>query len=139
MPNDKSYTGAIVAFVFAGLFGMLSFVMLAMIAVAPDKFVLMFTLTMLSLIGGFACLKGPRTYVKNLFVGKNLKASIVLISSILLSLWFSLVHQSYVWSLLFCVIELNAVLYFFCDSGITLTQIKWFCKGMANAVKSRFK
>ena len=138
LPNEKSYTYAIISFVVSGLFGMLSFLMLAMIVAAPDKFVLMFTFAMVALIAGFAFLKGPRSYVKNLFVDKNLYASITLIVSILLSLWFSLVEKSYIWSLLFCLVELNAVLYFFCKTGITMTQIKWVASATGNAVKSRF-
>ena len=136
--NEKSYTYAIIAFVVAGLFGFLSFLMLAMIVAAPDKFVLMFTFAMIALLTGFAFLKGPRGYVKNLFVDRNLYASVALIASILLSLWFSLVERSYIWSLLFCLIELNAVLFFFCKTGITLAQIKWVCTSMGNAIKSRF-
>ena len=122
----------------AGLFGFLSTVMLAMIVAAPDKFVLMFTFAMMSLLVGLAFLKGPRSYVKNLFVDRNLYASIALIASILLSLYFSLVERSYLWSLLFCLIELNAMLFFFCNTGITMTQVKWFCSAAGNAVKSRF-
>ena len=139
MSNEKNYTYAIIAFIVSGLFGFLSFVMLAMIVAAPDKFVLMFTFTMIALITGFAFLKGPRSYIKNLFVDRNLYASVALITSILLSLYFSLIERSYIWSLLFCLIELNAVLFFFCNTGITLTQVKWFCSGAMNAAKSRFK
>ena len=119
--NDKSYTYAIIAFIVAGLFGLLSFFMLAMIVAAPDKFVLMFTFTMMALITGFAFLKGPRCYIKNLFVDRNLYASVALIASILLSLYSSLIARSYLWSLLFCMVELNAVLFFFCNTGISLT------------------
>ena len=139
MSNEKNYTYAIIAFIVSGLLGFLSFVMLAMIVAAPDKFVLMFTFTMIALITGFAFLKGPRSYIKNLFVDRNLYASVALITSILLSLYFSLIERSYIWSLLFCLIELNAVLFFFCNTGITLTQVKWFCSGAMNAAKSRFK
>ena len=138
LPNEKSYTYAIVAFIFAGVFGCLSFVMLAMIVAAPDKFVLMFTFAMLGLLTGFAFLKGPRSYVKNLFVDKNLYASITLIASIVLSLYCALIAKSYFWSLLFCLVELNAVLYFFCKAGISMTQIRWFCSAAGAAVKSRF-
>ena len=99
----------------------------------------LFTFTMIALIAGFAFLKGPRSYIKNLFVDKNLYASITLISSIILSLLASLVWKSYIWSLLFCIIELNAVLYFFCNAGISLTQVRWFCSAACNAAKSRFK
>lgn len=127
-----------IAFVVSGLFGFLSFVMLAMIVAAPDKFVLMFTFTMMSMLTGFAFLKGPRSYVKNLFVDKNLYASIALFASILLALWFGLVERSYLWSLLFCLVELNAVLFFFCKTGISLTQVKWVCTSAGSAIKSRF-
>ena len=130
---------ATISFVIAGIFGMMSVAFLALIVAAPDKFVLLFTLTMVALIAGFANLKGPRRYVKNLFVGKQLYASIALIASILLALYFSLVQESYLWSLFFCMIELNAVLYFFFQTGITFQHIKMFCKGAANAAKSRFK
>lgn len=121
LPNDKSYTYAIICFCIAFLFGFLSMMCLAMIVAAPDKFVLMFTFTMLAMLAGFAYLKGPRTYVKNLFIDKNLYASIVLLSSIVLALYFSLIEKSYLWSLLFCVIELNSVMYFFCNAGVSLT------------------
>ena len=139
LSNEKSYTYAMISFIVAGLFGLLSFVMLAMIVAAPDKFVLMFTLAMIALLTGFAFLSGPRSYIKKLFTDKNLYATIVLLASIVLSLWASCIERSYMWSLLFCLAELNAMLFFFCNTGITLTQIKWFCKGAANAVKSRFK
>jgi len=136
--NDKSYTYAMIAFIVAGLFGLMSFVMLAMIVAAPDKFVLMFTFAMMAMLTGFAFLKGPRSYVKNLFVDKNMYASVTLIASIVLSLWFSLVERSYIWSLLFCLIELNAVLFFFCKTGISLAQVKWVCTSTGSAIKSRF-
>ena len=138
LPDEKKYSYALVAFIFAGVFGCLSFIMLAMIVAAPDKFVLMFTFSMLALLAGFALTKGPRSYVKSLFIDRNLKVSIALITSLVLSLYFSMIEQSYFWSLLCCIVELNAVLYFFCNTGITLNQIKWFCKGAYKAVKSRF-
>ena len=139
LSNEKSYTYAVISFIVAGLFGFLSFMLLALIVAAPDKFVLMFTLSMIALLTGFAFLKGPRSYVKNLFVDKNLYASIALIASILLSLWCGLIERSYLWSIFFCLVELNAVLFFFCKTGITVTQVKWFCSGALNAAKSRFK
>jgi len=139
LSNEKSYTYALISFIVAGLFGVLSFLMLAMLVAAPDKFVLMFTFTMMALITGFAFLKGPRSYIKNLFVDKNLYASIALIVSIVLALWCGLIERSYLWSLLFCLVELNAVLFFFCKTGITLTQVQWFCKGAAQAAKSRLQ
>ena len=139
LPNDKSYTYAAIAFIAAGLFGFLSFFMLTMIVLSPDKFVLFFTLTTSALLTGFAFLKGPRTYVKNLFVDKNLYASVALLTSIVLSLYFSLIAKSYLWSLLFILIELNCILYFFCKAGISMSQVKWFCSSAFAAIKGRFK
>ena len=139
LPNEKSYTYAIIAFITAGLFGFLSFFMLTMIVLSPDKFVLFFTLTTSSLLTAFAFLKGPRTYVKSLFVEKNLYASIALLSSIVLSLYFSIIAGSYLWSLLFTLIELNCVLFFFCKMGISLTQVKWVCSTAWSTVSGRFK
>jgi len=90
--NEKSYTYAVISFVVAGMFGFLSMLLLALIVAAPDKFVLMFTISMIALLTGFAFLNGPRTYVKKLFVDKNLYATIALLTSIVLSLYFSAVE-----------------------------------------------
>ena len=127
LSNDKSYTYAIISFVVAVLFGFLSFMMLTMIVLSPDKFVLMFTITVIAVLTGFAFLKGPRTYVKNLFTDKNLYASITLLISMLLALYCSLIMHSYIWSLVFCLVEGNSLMYFFCNSGVSLAQVKMFC------------
>ena len=137
LPNDHSYTYAIISFATAALFGFFTFVFLMMIVASPGKFVLLFTITMICLLTGFAFLKGPRTYVKSLFVSKNLYASIALLSSIILALYFSLVQGSYIFSLIFCLVELNAVLFFFFNTGVTLTQLKWFCATLFGAAKSQ--
>lgn len=139
LPNETSYTYALISFAVAGLFGLLSFLMLSMIVLSPSKFVLFFTLTTCALLAGFAFLKGPRTYIKNLFVDRNLYASAALLTSIVLSLYFSLIAHSYIWSLLFIAIELNCILYFFCKAGIKLDQIKWVCSAAFSAIKGRFK
>ena len=127
-----------ICFGVAGLFGFISFVMLSVIVAAPSKFVLCFTITMIALIVGLAFLNGPRKYMKKLFTDKNLYATIVLLVSLLLSLYFSLVVDSYVWSIIFCIAELNAVLYFFCrTSAVNWNTIKWVGKGATSAVKSK--
>ena len=139
LPNEKSYTYALISFVVAALFAFLSFLMLSMIVLSPDKFVLFFTLTTSALLTGFAFLKGPRTYVKNLFVDKNLYASAALLTSIILSLYFSVIAKSYLWSLLFILIEVNCILYFFCKAGISVAQVKWVCSTAWSTIKGRFK
>lgn len=115
-----------ITFGIAGVFLMLAIVMIPMIVLSPAKFVMFFSMAMLCMIIGLALLNGPRVYVKKLFIEKNLIASSILISSILLSMWFSIFISSYLWSLLFCLMQLNAILYFFCNtSAVNFGTIKW--------------
>jgi len=58
---------------------------------SPFKYVMCFSLAMVSMMVGLAFLNGPGVYIKKLFVEKQLVASFVLITSILLSLWFSMI------------------------------------------------
>ena len=126
LPNDASYCNAAIAFGIAGFFLILAIFLVFSIVLAPSKFVMCFSMAMMSMMVGLAFLNGPRVYIKKLFVEKNLVASIVLIASILLSLWFSMIMGSYLLSLLFCVMQLNAILYFFCKtSAFNLGTIKW--------------
>ena len=78
---------------------------------------MLFTLTVVSLIAGLAFLNGPITYIKKVTGDKkNLVASGVLFGSMIFSLYFSIIAGSYMMSLLFCFVELNAVLLFFCNT-----------------------
>ena len=54
-----------------------------------------------------ACMNGPRSYMKNLFVGRNLVASIILLTCIVVSLYFAFWERAYLMSLLMAVIEAN--------------------------------
>ena len=131
LPNDKSYTNAGISFAIAAFFLLLAFFLLATIVLMPAKFVMCFTLGMLGLLVGLAFLNGPRTYVKKLFVKENLPASIFLIVSLVLSLWFSLIHASYIFSIIFCICQLNAILYFFCKtSPIKMSTVTWLGRSM---------
>ena len=140
LSNSKSYMYGGIAFAVAALFGFLSVLMLSTIVFAPEKFVLCFTLTVLALMVGMAFLSGPRMYVKNLFRDKNLIASIVLLTSLVLSLYFSMIAKSYLMSILMCLLELNAILYFFCNTtAISLSTIKTMLKGAWMMLTSFFR
>ena len=141
LSNDKSYMHAGIAFAVAALFGFLSVLMLSAIVFAPEKFVLCFTLTVLSLMVGMAFISGPRMYVKNLFRDKkSLIASIVLLTSLILSLYFSMIAKSYLMSILMCLLELNAILYFFCNTtAVSLSTIKTMFKGAWMMLTSFFR
>ena len=134
--NSKNYLHAGISFGIAFLFGFLTLLMLSTLIVAPSKFVLCFTLTIVSLIAGTASLSGPRVYVKNMFRDKNLIASIILITCIIFSLYFSMIQKSYLMSLLMCIIELNAVLYFFCNTtACKLSTFKSMLTGICMMLK----
>jgi len=97
--------------------------------ISPDKFVICFSIAILCLIFGFGSMNGPRVYIKNLFVSKNLYASIILFSAMLLSLYFAMIAKSFTMSLLMAILELNAVFYFFCNTTpVDLSTLKWMAK-----------
>ena len=113
LPNTKSYMYAGIAFAVAALFLMMAFLMLPFIVLKPSKFVCSFSLGMCALLVGLAFLKGVRVYVKDLFIKKNVAGTAVLGLSLLLSLYFSLIADNYIWSIVFCVFQLNAIIFFF--------------------------
>lgn len=116
--NDRAdYVKAIIAFAACAVFLLLAVVTLPTIIFSPQRFTMLFTLAVVSLIFGLAFLNGPLTYVKKITSDKrNLYASCVLICSMIFSLYFSIISGSYLLSLLFCFLELNACLLFFCNT-----------------------
>jgi hypothetical protein len=52
-----------------------------------------------------AFMNGPSAYVQKMTEKKNMIASGVLLGSIVMALYFSVIEGSYLWSLLFCIIE----------------------------------
>merc|ERR1712226_1386709 len=82
----------------------------------PAKFVLIFTLAVIFAIAGLAFWSGPQQYMNKIFQKQFLVRTVVLFGSMIGSLWFSLVNSSYIMSLIFCVIEFNAILLYFCNS-----------------------
>ena len=117
MSDNTDYTKAIISFALAAVFLLLAVVSLPTIIFSPQRFTMLFTLTVVCLVAGLAFLNGPLTYIKKVTGDrKNLVASGVLFGSMIFSLYFSIVAGSYLMSLLFCFVELNAVLLFFCNT-----------------------
>lgn len=108
--NDKSYTKAIVAMGIGALLFLFSIFSLPTLIISPSKFTLFFTLSMISLLVALAFFNGPRTYLNKLFEKKNRIKTSVLLGSMFLSLYFSLINESYLLSLLFCFIEVSIIL-----------------------------
>ena len=94
---------------------------------------------MLSLMGGLANISGPRAYAIKLTEKKNMYASIIMGLSIIFSLYFSF-DDSYLMSMLFCIVTLNSVLYFFCNtSAISMDNVKWICTSMWNTLMATLR
>ena len=86
-----------------------------------------------------AFFSGPRVYMKKLFVQKNLYASVFMLSSIVLALWFSVFSKSYILSIVFCLCELNAVLWYYCNtSAVSRESLKSVGQLAGAYVKSKF-
>jgi hypothetical protein len=107
--SDRAdYVKAFITFAASGLFLFLSLLTLPMVIVSPQKFTMLFTLAMISLLFALAFLNGPLSYVKKMTTDrKNLIASSVMVVSIVFSLYFSVISSSYLLSLLFCFLEVR--------------------------------
>lgn len=117
MSDRADFIKAIIAFAACAVFLLLAVVTLPTIIFSPQRFTMLFTLAVLSLIAGLAFLNGPLTYVKKITSDKrNLYATAVLFASMIFSLYFSIIAGSYIMSLLLCFLELNACLLFFCNT-----------------------
>jgi hypothetical protein len=137
--DKKNYVAAIVALFIAGLFFLFAVFSLPLVILSPQKFVLFFTISMISTLVGLAFLNGPKTYLKKLTIRKNRIATGVLLISIILSLYFSIISGSYLLSLLFCFVQLNSVMLFFCNTfPFGWSAMKSMFSGVKAIVMARF-
>ena len=116
MNDQRDYTKAFIFFAVSALFLFFAFITLPMIIVSPQKFTMLFTLSMLSMLVALAFLNGPASYARKLSERRNIVASFVMAASIVLSLYFSVIQSSYLLSLLFCFIEVSFACYDHCSS-----------------------
>jgi hypothetical protein len=103
--SSPNYKIALASVACGALFFLMAIFSLPYIILSPQSFTMFFTLSMICLITALAYFNGPLVYMKKLSEKKNIFASAVLVGSILMSLYFSLIQTSYVFSLLFCFIE----------------------------------
>jgi len=122
-----------------GFFTFLSIIMLGTIVAAPDKFVICYSISIFCLVAALASMSGPRTYIKNLFRNRNLVASCILLTCMVLSLYFAMIEKAYLMSLLMAIIEMNAVMYFFCGTAaVNLNTLKFMIKAFWTGVITMF-
>ncbi|KAI0337666.1 SFT2-domain-containing protein [Trametopsis cervina] len=86
-----------------------SFLTLPVLAFRPAKFALSFSLGSLLVMFGFAVLVGPINHVKHLFSRERIPFSIAYLSSLGLTMYFSLGPHSYIGSLIFALIQVIAL------------------------------
>ena len=105
---------ALVFFGLSALFLLMALANLITIIISPASFTMFFTMAVIFFMIGLALWNGPRAYVEKCMQKQYRLRSIVLALSILGAFYFSVISSSWLLSLLFCLIEFNAVaLYFF--------------------------
>jgi hypothetical protein len=105
--TQTDYTKAFVCFAISGFFILLAVFNLPALVLSPQIFNFFFTVAMLSLLVGIAFFNGPARYMEKLTSKGNVFATVLLLSSIVMSLYFSVIVGSYLWSLLFCFIQVS--------------------------------
>ena len=116
LPDKKEYTKAFGAFGICFLLLFVSIMNIFSIVTSPGKFVCIFTMAVIAALVGLAFWNGPQQYMNKMFEKVNLVKTVVLLGSMILSLWFSLITQSYILSLIFTIIEFNAIMLYFCNT-----------------------
>jgi len=73
-------------------------------------------MTIVAALVGLAQWNGPQAYMNKMFEKQNMVKTLTLLGSMFCSLFFSLVWPSYLLSLFFCIVELNAIMLYFCNT-----------------------
>lgn len=116
LPDKKEYAKALGAFGISALLFFVSLISIFQIVTNPAKFVCTFTMAVIAALVGLAFWNGPQQYANKIFQKQFLIRTVTLFTSMFLALWFSLVNPSYIMSLIFTVIEFNAIMLYFCNS-----------------------
>eukprot|EP00742_Colponemidia_sp_Colp-10_P002513 GILJ01002685.1.p1 GENE.GILJ01002685.1~~GILJ01002685.1.p1 ORF type:complete len:280 (+),score=34.08 GILJ01002685.1:62-841(+) len=93
----------------------LAFSFLPLVVLRPSKFALLFTIGSLCFMGSFAFLRGPLEHAKYLFSMERLPFTLTYFGSMLLTLYASLIAQSYIMVVVFAVCQIFALLWYSCS------------------------
>ncbi|ORX97736.1 SFT2-domain-containing protein [Basidiobolus meristosporus CBS 931.73] len=91
----------------------LAFFTLPIIVVRPQKFALAFTMGSILMMTSFALLKGPVSHFRHIISKERLPFTLTYGSSLLLTLYFAVVAHQYIGTIIFCVIQLIALVWYF--------------------------
>jgi len=116
LPEHKSVSNAAIAFAISGLLAMVCVFSIFSVVTSPGKFTCIFSMTIIALLTGLAHWNGPQAYMNKMFEKQNMVKTLTLLGSMFCSLIFSLVWPSYLLSLFFCIVELNAIMLYFCNT-----------------------
>ena len=89
------------------LFLLISFMLLPAIVLSPQKFSMFFTLGSVFLLVGFAFMKGPYKYAKNLFAKERLLFSVAYLASIIFTIYASIIVGSYLMTILASALQVS--------------------------------
>lgn len=113
VPSGKSlmYFSLLLA---AGVFFVfIAFAMfLPVMVLMPQKFAICFTIGCVFIIGSFFALKGPKNQLAHMFSRERLPFTLGFISSMVGTIYVSMVLHSYVFSVLFSVLQVLALSYY---------------------------
>ncbi|KAG9019605.1 protein transport protein sft2 [Tulasnella sp. 427] len=87
-----------------------AFMTLPLLALRPGKFALAFSLGSLLVMFGFAVLSGPINHLKHLVAPERLPFSAAYIGSLVATLYFSVVQQSYLGSIIGAIVQIIALI-----------------------------
>jgi hypothetical protein len=94
------------------LYAMSLFVFLPLILFAPAKFASAFTFASLMWLLAMACVRGPRTMAATLFSNGNLLVTMAYLASIALTLYATMVVQSYLLTMVAVAVQLGAAAWY---------------------------
>ena len=84
-------------------------------------------------------MSGAKTFFKGVFGDKNTFASIVYVVGLVCAIYFSAVEPDYLYTLFFCVLQINAVIFFFLHMNpINAETIKQNLKSTVQSISARF-
>lgn len=116
LPEDSNKMRALMFFGIGSLFLLLAMLNIFAIIISPAKFTCMFTIAVILAMIGLAEWTGPQKYVEKCLEKQYRIRTGTLFFSVMGAIFFSLIYKSWIMSAFFCILELNAVLLFFCNT-----------------------
>ncbi|KAK6461932.1 Got1/Sft2-like family-domain-containing protein [Scheffersomyces coipomensis] len=103
------------------------FFMFPVLALRPRKFALIWTLGSVLFVLSFGILQGPNSYLKHLLSRERILFSTIFFSSILITLYCSIILKNTILTIFASIIEFIAILYYsFSYFPFGATTVTWF-------------